>query len=220
MINKSSGSPRTGLCRNGSLYNNGAAALAGTTSANAAIRKATSVKTRLAMNMRNFLIVGIVRIVSSWSKRITTAVCNGLRGVQHDESADLEWNGERTCGAQIGEKSPVRLPLCAHHDFAFGGDAAGNVAPCEDDRLKKYDPSDTVVLDMVKPFAFTPNSVPLTAAGDVHAAGQPDAEVQMARADSSGTLLWSKSFPNTIPPYKLKPIELAVKGIDDSRRYG
>lgn len=124
-----------------------------------------------------------------------------------------------TC--KFGELSKFAAPqwslgtteMCAHKDFAFGGDAMGNVATCADASLKKYDPSGVVSLDVVKPFGFIAEAISLTATGDIHAAGISSADVYIARTDASGSLLWTKSFPNTIPAYKEKKMELAV---DDS----
>lgn len=127
-----------------------------------------------------------------------------------------------TC--KFGELSKFAAPqwsvgtteICAHMDFAFAGDAAGQIATTEDDRLKKYDPSGAVALDVAQPFGFTPNALALTATGDVYAAGQPGTDVQIARADASGALFWSKSFPNTIPPFKYKHLDFAVDDTGNS----
>jgi len=101
--------------------------------------------------------------------------------------------------------------VCAHSDFAFTGDAAGNVVTVEDTQLRKYDPSGAIVLDVPTPYDFTPTALGLSPMGDVHAALRSKTEVRLARADSSGTLIWSKTFSSSVPTFTISPrIDLAV----------
>ncbi len=106
--------------------------------------------------------------------------------------------------------------VCAHEPFAFAGDAAGNVVTREDDRLKKYDPSGAVVLDVLQPFGFAASTLGLAATGDIHGAAQSSAKVSLGRTNSAGTLAWTKTFPNVVPPKVSTPIDLAVDALGNS----
>jgi hypothetical protein len=100
--------------------------------------------------------------------------------------------------------------VCAHEEIVFAGDAAGNVVMREDDRLKKYDPSGAVLLDVPTPFDFVPTALGLSAMGNIHAAAYSSAEIRLARTGPSGTLVWTKVFPHSTPMDFRQTMDLSV----------
>jgi len=108
------------------------------------------------------------------------------------------------------------IDVCAHAEIAFAGDAAGNVVTREDDRLKKYDPTGAVVLDVPTPFGFAPTALGLSTMGNIHAAEYSSTAIHLARTAPSGTLAWTKTFPITIPMSFEPTIELAVDAMGNS----
>lgn len=88
---------------------------------------------------------------------------------------------------------------CIFDEFAFAGDTQGNVATCRHERLKKYDPSGTVLFDVPIPFAFKPTALRITTTGDIYGAMHSSTAVELARTDAAGTLVWAKTFSNPSP---------------------
>lgn len=133
-----------------------------------------------------------------WSQPATTTCTSGVLS----KFAAPQWS--------LGTGAVCGAPNLIH----FAGDDAGNVVVGRGNRLVKYDSKGVEDLNVLTPFMYPASKIALAPSGIMYAAGYSNYTYQLMHADSSGTLLWTKTLPDDplVPGYRAFDLAVDANG--------